>query len=244
MTDNTKNSIRLNKYIADSGYCSRREADQLVDAGKVTIDEKLASIGQQVYPFSIVKVNGQIIKPVTNKIYILFNKPIGIICTNDLAVKDNIRSYINYPELIFPVGRLDRASTGIILLTNDGDIVNKILRAENNKEKEYIVTVDKDINEDFIKQMAQGVKIYNPVLHKEVITNACKVTQTSLRSFKIILQQGLNRQIRRMTKELGYNVKHLARIRIMHLKVGNLAVGTYRHLTPAELDKLFDLIQN
>ena len=243
MPVDNKESIRINKYLAESGICSRREADKLIADKKVLINDMIAITGMQVSLGDIIKVNNQVIKPKKDKTYILFNKPLGVICTNDLDIKGNIRSFINYPELIFPIGRLDKESTGIILLTNDGDIVNKILRAENNKEKEYVVTVDKDISKEFILSMSKGVKIYNPVLHKDVYTNPCKVTQTSLRTFKIILSQGLNRQIRRMTKELGYNVKSLERIRIMHLKIGSLKQGTYRHLTEEELKQLKIMIK-
>jgi pseudouridine synthase len=240
--ENKKETIRLNKYISDSGFCSRREADQIINESRVTINDELAMTGMQVGFDDVVKVDGKVVKPVTNKVYLLLNKPTGVVCTNDLDIKGNIRQFVNYKELIFPVGRLDKDSTGLILLTNDGDIVNKILRCENNKEKEYIVTVDQDIDHDFITKMANGVEIYNPVSHKNQVTLKTKVTQVSHRSFKIILKQGLNRQIRRMTEGLGYKVKSLQRIRIMHLKINDLPLGHWRYLTKEELTKLFEMI--
>ncbi|MCR1809414.1 pseudouridine synthase [Haploplasma modicum] len=233
-----KDEIRLNKYISDSGYCSRREADKIIELGKVKINNEVAVVGSKVKAGDLVTVSGKKVTNNQTRIYLMLNKPVGITCTNDLNVKGNIRTFVNYKELVFPIGRLDKDSSGLILLTNDGDIVNKILRAEYGHEKEYVVTVDKDIDNDFITKMASGVTIYNQAAHKKQKTLETTLEKLDSRTFKIILRQGLNRQIRRMTKELGFNVVSLRRIRIMDLRLGDLKVGEYRYLTNDELISL------
>ncbi len=229
---------RLNKYLSEVGYCSRRAADKLIDAGRVTINGKVPEMGTKVSPEDVVEVDGKLIsKRKQDHIYLAFNKPIGIVCTTDTRVeKDNIIDFINYPKRIFPIGRLDKPSEGLILLTDDGDIVNKILRASNNHEKEYIVTVDKPISQTFIERMANGI----PILDK--VTKKCKVEKLSRLKFKIILTQGLNRQIRRMCEYLNYEVTDLKRTRIMNIKL-DVPVGEYRELTTDELKSLHILIE-
>lgn len=227
-------SISLNKYISSTGSCSRREADKLIEAGRVTINGKVAKKGNRVERKDRVIVDGVPIKNKFKPVYLAFNKPPGITCTTNPQDKDNIIDYIGYSKRIFPVGRLDKASSGLILLTNDGDIVNKILRKENKKEKEYIVTVNPTINSKFLKDLAEGV----PILGKR--TQRCKVTWISKSAFNIVLTQGLNRQIRRMCKHFGYKVQTLKRIRIMHISLGKLEVGKYRHLSKTEVDLIFD----
>lgn len=232
--------MRLNNYISSSGFCSRREADKLISLGKVTVNSKKANVGQTVCENDVVKVSGKIIKPKqkNEKVYIALNKPVGITCTTEKHVKGNIIDYINYKERIFPIGRLDKPSEGLILLTNDGDIVNKILRQENNHEKEYLVTVNKNITDDFINKMQKGVRIFNPVNKKYVTTKKCVVTKVDKNTFKIILTQGLNRQIRRMCEALRYEVTKLKRIRIMNLTLKNLPTGKWRKLTENEVKSL------
>ncbi|VEU80285.1 pseudouridine synthase [Haploplasma axanthum] len=234
--------IRLNKFISDSGYCSRREADKLIEENKVTINGKIALLGTKVGKNDVVKVGNDLISEKAKNIYIMLHKPTGITCTNDLRVEGNIRKYVDYPELIFPIGRLDKDSSGLILLTNDGDIVNKILRAEHGHEKEYVVTVDKDYDYHFTKALSNGVKIYNQVSDKLQVTNKCEVKALDNRTFKIILKQGLNRQIRRMTETLGYNVKSLKRIRVMNVRLGDLRVGEWRYLNDNELKEINKMI--
>ena len=231
--------MRLNNYISSTGICSRREADKLIEQ-KVLINGKVAQIGQPVNEGDVVKVNGKIIKPKKTNVYIALNKPVGITCTTERHVKGNIIDYINYPERIFPVGRLDKPSEGLIILTSDGSIVNKILRSENNHEKEYVVTVNKDITSDFISKMSNGVKIFNPVTNKNVITKKCKVTKVNNRTFKIVLTQGYNRQIRRMCEVFNYEVKKLQRVRIMNLTLKGIAPGKWRKLTEKEVKGLID----
>ncbi len=227
---------RINKYMAETGYCSRREADRLIQAGCVTIDDTIAQIGSKVQPGQIVRVKGQPILPDDDRVYLLLYKPIGITCTTDTRRRDNIIDYLQYPRRIFPVGRLDRDSEGLIILTNDGDIVNKILRAGYRHEKEYRVKVDRPLTDDFIRAMALGV----PIL--DTITLPCTIIRESARTFRIILTQGLNRQIRRMCEYLGYQVVRLTRIRIMHLAIGNLRPGEWRYLTHKEIAELRRLI--
>lgn len=224
---------RINKYLSEAGYCSRRKADQLIDEGRVTINGKVPPMGEKIKEGDEVRVDGQLIsKPKEEFVYLALNKPVGIVCTTDTRVeKDNIIDFMNYPKRIFPIGRLDKPSEGLILLTNDGDIVNKILRARNNHEKEYIVTVNKPINKDFIQRMGNGI----PIL--DTVTNKCFVEQINKNTFRIILTQGLNRQIRRMCEYLDYRVVKLKRIRIMNIKL-DLPVGQYRELTQKELDTL------
>ena len=233
-------TIRINKYLSESGYCSRRAADRLIEEGKVTINGEIPELGTKVNEDDQVKVEGQIIEKSTKqkKIYLAFNKPVGIVCTTDRRVEpDNIIDFIKYPKRIFPIGRLDKSSEGLIFLTNDGDIVNKILRARNNHEKEYIVSVNQPINRDFIQSMSNGVKIL------DTITKNCFVQQLGLKKFKIILTQGLNRQIRRMCESFGYKVKSLKRVRIMNIKL-DIPIGKYREFTKKELLELNDLLKS
>ncbi len=206
--------MRINNYISSSGYCSRRKADEFIKLGKVKINGLKAIIGQDVNDDDIVEVLGKKIVVKNKHIYIALNKPIGITSTTDTNIEDNIIDFIGHKERIFPIGRLDKDSEGLILLTNDGNIVNEILRSSNNHEKDYVVTVDKNIDNNFIDSMSNGIKIFNPVNNKHIITKKCKVTKISNNVFKITLTQGLNRQIRRMCSSLGYNVINLKRIRI------------------------------
>ena len=233
-------ATRINKYLSEVGYCSRRVADRLIEEGKVTINGDIPEIGTKVEEGDQVEVKGQIIKKSTKpkKIYLAFNKPVGIVCTTDRRVEpDNVIDFIKYPKRIFPIGRLDKSSEGLIFLTNDGDIVNKILRARNNHEKEYIVSVNRPINRDFIQSMSNGVKIL------DTITKNCFVQQLGLKKFKIILTQGLNRQIRRMCESFGYKVKSLKRVRIMNIKL-DIPTGKYREFTKGELFELNRLLEN
>ena len=229
---------RLNKAISETGFCSRRDADRLIEKGEVIVNGEIATLGERVRPEDSIKINNKLITKKINKVYLAFNKPKGITCTTDTLIKSNIVSYINYPDRIFPIGRLDKPSEGLIFLTNDGDIVNKILRAKNNHEKEYIVNVDKMINSSFIKKMEDGVEILNTK------TLPCRIKKIDNNTFKIILTQGLNRQIRRMCHALGYEVLKLKRIRIMNIKLGDLKLGEYRHFTNGELERILMLIKN
>ena len=232
-----ENTTRINKFLSETGYCSRREADRLIEQGRVTINGKIPEMGTKVAPGDEVRVNGELVQQKNEKpIYLAFYKPVGIECTTNLGVRDNIVDYINYPERIFPIGRLDKASEGLIFMTNDGDIVNKILRARNNHEKEYIVTVNKPITDRFIDRMANGI----PIL--ETITKKCKVEQISKYVFRIILTQGLNRQIRRMCEYLDYEVTALKRTRIINISL-DVQEGKYRNLTDAEITELNRLIE-
>ncbi|MGP1990650.1 23S rRNA pseudouridine(2604) synthase RluF [Zobellia laminariae] len=230
---------RINKYLSEVGYCSRRAADKLIDQGRVTINGVVPEMGTKITEGDEVHVDGKLIsEPKEKPVYLAFNKPIGIVCTTDTKVeKDNIIEYINYPKRIFPIGRLDKPSEGLILLTNDGDIVNKILRARNHHEKEYLVTVDRAITPDFVERMQKGV----PIL--DTVTRECKVEQIGKYEFKIILTQGLNRQIRRMCEYLDYNVQRLKRIRIMNIKL-DVPVGKWRDLTEAELKEINRLVSS
>ncbi len=231
--------IRINKYLSEIGFCSRRQADQYIEQGRVVVNGKLVSLGERVSNKDKIYIDGKIISlKKSKKIYIAFNKPKGIVCTTDTKrEKNNIIDYINFPSRIFPIGRLDKLSEGLILLTNDGDIVNKILRARNNHEKEYDVLVNKAINNDFIEKMSKGIPILNTV------TRQCFVKQTGTKSFKIILTQGLNRQIRRMCEYLDYEVRKLKRIRIMNIKI-DIESGYYRNLSSTELNELNNLLSN
>lgn len=229
--------MRINKYIASTGLCSRRKAEEYIENGLVTINGEKAILSSIVNEDDEVKLNGEIIQAKKDFVVLLFNKPKGITCTTELDVKDNIIDYINYPERIFPIGRLDKDSTGLILLTNNGDLVNECLRVENGHEKEYVVRVDKPITEQFLKDMAMGVKIFNPVTNSNVVTLPCEIWQTGKATFNIILKQGLNRQIRRMCSALGYNVVTLKRIRFMHLQL-NVKEGQYRLLDEKEVKRL------
>ncbi|HLP64387.1 23S rRNA pseudouridine(2604) synthase RluF [Flavobacterium sp.] len=232
-----ENLIRINKYLSETGFCSRREADKLIDEGRVTVNGKVPEMGTKVTIDDEIRVDGKLVREKKEKrIYLAFHKPVGIECTTNLNVRNNIVDYINYPERIFPIGRLDKASEGLIFMTNDGDIVNKILRARNNHEKEYIVTVNKPITDRFIQRMGNGI----PIL--DTITRKCHVEQVSKYIFKIILTQGLNRQIRRMCEYLGYEVTALKRIRIINISL-DVGVGRYRELTTAEIQQLNQLIE-
>lgn len=232
---------RINKFLSEVGYCSRREADKLIEAGRVTINGVVPEMGTKIAPGDVVHIDGEEIK--NNKesfVYLAFNKPVGIVCTTDTSVeKDNIIDFLNYPKRVFPIGRLDKPSEGLILLTDDGDIVNKILRASNNHEKEYIVKVDKPISQTFIERMSGGI----PLADLNKVTKKCKVEKLSTYQFKIILTQGLNRQIRRMCEYLTYEVETLKRIRIMNIKM-DMPIGEYRELTKEEFIELNLLISN
>ena len=223
---------RLNKFISETGFCSRREADKYIESGKVTINGFKAEVGIQVCEGDVVKVNGRSLKEKPKAVYIAYNKPVGVTCTTERKIQSNIIRAINYPERIFPIGRLDRPSEGLIFLTNEGDIVNKILRAGNNHEKEYVVKVDKPINSTFIQKMSNGIPILGTV------TKKCIVKQISNDTFSMILTQGLNRQIRRMCEYLSYEVITLQRTRIMNVTLKGLPVGKWRHLSEAEMAQI------
>lgn len=229
--------VRINKYISETGFCSRREADRLVEQGSVTISGVKAGMGDRVLPGQVVKVNGRVISGDNEMVYIAFNKPVGVTSTTDKKDKSNIIDYISHEKRIFPIGRLDKDSQGLILLTNDGDIVNKILRAGNNHEKEYIVTVNRLITDDFIKRMGSGVPILG------VNTRKCFLEKIADKTFRIILKQGMNRQIRRMCEHFDYEVTKLQRIRIMNIELGNLKIGQCRDLRNDELSVLNSQIQ-
>lgn len=232
------NSISLNKYISETGICSRREADSWIEAGRVKINGKIAQKGNRVEANDEVTVDAKPLKAKPKEVFIAFHKPAGITCTTDRKDRDNIIDYIGHQERIFHIGRLDKASTGLIFLTNDGDIVNEILRSENNHEKEYIVTVDKALNDRFVERMSNGVPILG------TITKACTVKKIGKNAFNIILTQGLNRQIRRMCEYLGYQVVTLKRIRIMNINLDGLKPGAWRNLTKEELDQLKILVSD
>lgn len=229
---------RINKFLSEAGVCSRREADRALEAGLIRIGDRVAVLGDRVRGNEIVYYKGKPVRKETERVLIAFHKPKGIVCTTSKKEGVNIVDYIGYPKRIYPVGRLDKDSTGLILLTNDGDIVNKMMRSGNRHEKEYVVTVNRDITDDFIMQMSNGV----PIL--DTVTRRCKVRQTGAREFRIILTQGLNRQIRRMCEALGYRVKTLKRIRVMNIHLGDLKEGAYRDVTEEEWRKLRRLVQN
>lgn len=226
--------IRLNKFISSSGMCSRREADRLIESGKVTINGIIADLGSRVFEGDFVEADGKPVIPEDNSIYIAFNKPLGITCTTDKRDPSNIIDYINFNERIFPVGRLDKNSSGLILLTNNGDIVNRLLRSENGHEKEYVVTLDRPYDSKFIKNMSSGV----PVLGR--MTLPTEVFPVNAKTFRIILRQGMNRQIRRMCEYLGYRVTRLKRIRFINIELGDLATGKWRYLTAGEKKELLE----
>ncbi|WP_291637418.1 23S rRNA pseudouridine(2604) synthase RluF [Clostridium sp.] len=236
--ENSAEKIRLNKFISETGFCSRRVADKLIDGGKVTVNGKIPEMGTKVSTTDYIEINGNPLKNKEELVYLAFNKPIGITCTTEHKVKGNIVDFINFPKRIFPIGRLDKPSQGLIFLTNDGDIVNKILRSGNNHEKEYLVTVDNPITPDFIKNMANGI----PVLG--TITKKCFVKKERKYVFRIILTEGLNRQIRRMCEYLGYAVVRLERLRIMNVSINNLPIGKWRYLTENELTGINNLISD
>jgi 23S rRNA pseudouridine2604 synthase len=237
MEENT--GTRINKYLSEVGFCSRRAADKLIEEGRVQINGKVPEMGTKVSSSDEIKVDGKIIQDKKEaNVYLIFNKPRGIVCTTDTKREaDNIIDYINFPERIFPIGRLDKPSEGLIFLTNDGDIVNKILRARNNHEKEYVVTVNLPITKDFIEQMSNGV----PIL--DTVTRKCEVKQLDRYKFRIVLTQGLNRQIRRMCEYLGYEVRQLKRIRIMNIML-DIPIGHYRHFTEEELEEMNALLED
>lgn len=227
--------MRLNQYISSAGFCSRRRAEQFIKQGQVTINGEIALLREDVAAGDVVKVAGELILAKENKIYLIFNKPPGITCTAASHIEGNIINYINYPERIFPVGRLDKQSEGLILLTNDGSIVNDLLKVENNQEKDYLVTVNREITEEFIRKMASGVNIYNPRKKDYQLTKQCNVSKISTYQFKITLSQGLNRQIRRMCRRFQYTVTKLQRVRIKNISLNQLEVGEWRHLTTDEI---------
>lgn len=228
---------RINKYLADSGYCSRREADRLVAQGRVMIDGRVAVMGERVMDGALITVNGKKLTGDGEKVYLALNKPRGIVCTADPREKFNVVDYLNYPVRVYPVGRLDKDSEGLLFMTSDGDIVNRLLRAAGGHEKEYDVVVDKKVTDDFVKKMSEGV----PVLDR--ITLPCRVIRTGERSFNIVLVQGMNRQIRRMCEYLGYRVESLRRTRIMNIRLGNMQPGDWRRLTRTELTELFSALE-
>lgn len=235
----TDSSVRLNKYISESGICSRRDADRYIEQGLVIINGKRAAIGSQVMPGDVVKVNGQLIeaREQDNLVLIALNKPVGIVSTTEAGEKNNIVDFVNHSERVFPIGRLDKDSQGLIFLTNHGDLVNKILRAGNDHQKEYVVTVNKPVTDEFISGMSAGVPILGTV------TKKCKVKQEAPFAFRITLVQGLNRQIRRMCEHFGYEVTKLERVRIMNVSLTGLPVGEWRDLTDDELVEMFDAIE-
>lgn len=224
--------IRLNKYVADSGYCSRREADRIIMEGRVRIDGRVGVLGDRVLPGMTVTVDNHPIATQSKKVYLALNKPVGIVCTTDPREPMNVVDYLDYPVRIFPVGRLDKDSSGLLLMTSDGEIVNRLLRAAGGHEKEYEVEVDRPVTKEFLEGMMKGV----PIL--DTVTLPCKVRRTGERSFNIIIVQGLNRQIRRMCEYFGYNVRSLRRIRIMNIRLGNMKPGQWRELTQAEFAEL------
>jgi 23S rRNA pseudouridine2604 synthase len=228
----SEDSVRINKYLSEAGICSRREADRLIEEGKVTVDGIAAVMGTKVNGSQKICVHGKLVKHEEKMVLLAFNKPVGIVCTTQKKEKNNIVDYIHYPQRIYPVGRLDKDSQGLILMTNNGDIVNKMMRAGNMHEKEYIVDVDKPITAEFLKGMAKGV----PIL--DTLTRECKIEQIGKYTFRIIITQGLNRQIRRMCEYFGYQVIKLERIRIMNIALGNLKQGNYRNITKEELHQL------
>jgi 23S rRNA pseudouridine2604 synthase len=236
LENKNEHSINLNKFISSTGICSRREAEKFIIEGRVTINGKTTQLGNRVFDGDIVKVNGQLLKSKPKTLYIAFNKPVGIVCTTDSKERNNIVKYINHHERLFPIGRLDKPSQGLIFLTNDGDIVNKILRAGNNHEKEYIVTVDKKITDEFISKIGNGIPILG------TITKKCKVEKISDYVFKIILTQGLNRQIRRMCEYLDFEVTKLNRTRIMNVNLDKLKIGDWRELSSEEMELINKMI--
>lgn len=232
MEASKKDGIRLNKFLSEAGVCSRRQADQYVADGRVTVDGRMAELGQKVSPSQDVRVDGRRVSGRAKRVLLAFHKPKGIVCTSEKRERDNIVDYIGYPERIYPMGRLDKDSTGLILLTNDGELMNEILRARNYHEKEYEVTVNRPLTKSFLKQMREGVEIL------DTVTRPCEVTRTGVFTFRIVLTQGLNRQIRRMCEALGYRVRELKRVRIMNIHLDDLPVGKYRKLRREELLEL------
>lgn len=230
--------IRLNKYLSEAGICSRREADRLIESGRVTVDGKRAEMGMKVSSSQVVRVGKKEVKPKDEMVLLAVNKPVGIVCTEEKKEKNNIIKFLKYPTRITYIGRLDKDSEGLLLMTNNGDIINKMMRAGNQHEKEYKVRVNKPITDEFIEKMGNGV----PIL--DTITRKCKVEKIGEYTFRIILTQGLNRQIRRMCEYLGYKVTRLERTRVMNIELGNLKPGEYRHVSEAEIAKLYELIKD
>ena len=226
-------TMRLNKYLSDAGVCSRREADRLTEAGEITVNGKRAETGMQVESGDVVVVKGKTVVPEEKKVYLAFNKPRGIVCTAEKREKNNVIDYLSYPVRIYPVGRLDKDSEGLLLMTNQGELVNRIMRAGNYHEKEYQVTVDHEVTDEFVRHMQTGVPILGTV------TRPCTVRKTGKTSFTIVLTQGLNRQIRRMCEYCGCRVKKLVRVRVMNIELGNLPKGQYRDVTEAEMQELY-----
>lgn len=230
--------VRLNKYLSEAGVCSRREADRLIESGKVTVDGKRAETGMKILPGQLVRVGKKVVSRQDEMIVLAVNKPAGIVCTEERRERSSIVRYLNYPVRVTYIGRLDKDSKGLLLMTNNGDIINKMMRAGNRHEKEYKVTVDKEITKEFVDRMAAGVEIL------DTVTRPCEVKRIGKYTFSIILTQGLNRQIRRMCEALGYQVKELVRLRIMNIELGNLKEGEYRKLTDEELDGLYEQIRD
>ena len=235
--------VRLNKYLSDAGVCSRREADRLIESGRVTVDGKMASPGTKVEPGQEVRIGKKVIKNHTEKIVLAVNKPAGIVCTEDKKEKKNIIRYLNYPVRVTYAGRLDKDSEGLLIMTNDGDLINGMMRARYGHEKEYKVTVNQPITDEFVYRMASGVRIIDREKKMDVITRPCKVEKIGKYTFSIILTQGLNRQIRRMCDALGYKVTRLVRVRIMNVKLGGLKTGAVRKLTEQELKELYEQVK-
>ena len=230
--------VRLNKYLSEAGVCSRREADRLIETGRVTVDGQRAQTGMRIVPGQVVKVGNKVVSKQDEMIVLAVNKPRGIVCTEERRERDSIVRFLNYPVRVTYIGRLDKDSHGLLLMTNNGDIINKMMRAANKNEKEYKVTVDKEITEDFLKKMASGV----PIL--DTVTRPCTVKKIGKYTFSIILTQGLNRQIRRMCEALGYEVKDLLRVRVMNITLDGLKDGQYRKLTDQELNELYDQLKD
>lgn len=230
--------VRLNKYLSEAGVCSRREADRLIETGRVTVDGQRAQTGMRIVPGQVVKVGNKVVSKQDEMIVLAVNKPRGIVCTEERRERDSIVRFLNYPVRVTYIGRLDKDSHGLLLMTNNGDIINKMMRAANKHEKEYKVTVDKEITEDFLKKMAVGV----PIL--DTVTRPCTVKKIGKYTFSIILTQGLNRQIRRMCEALGYEVKDLLRVRVMNITLDGLKDGQYRKLTDQELNELYDQLKD
>lgn len=233
-----KECIRLNKYLSEAGVCSRREADRLIESGRVTVDGRRAETGMKVIPGQVVRIGKKVVSKQDEMVVLAVHKPAGIVCTEERRERNSIVRFLNYPVRVTYVGRLDKDSRGLLLMTNNGDIINKMMRAGNYHEKEYKVTVDKAVTSEFLRRMAEGV----PIL--DTVTRPCRVQKIGKYTFSIILTQGLNRQIRRMCDALGYQVKDLLRIRIMNIELGNLKEGEYRKLTDEELDSLYEQIRN
>ena len=233
-----KEPVRLNKYLSEAGVCSRREADRLIESGRVTVDGQRAQTGMRITPGQVVKVGRKVVSKQDEMIVLAVNKPRGIVCTEERRERNSIVRFLDYPVRVTYIGRLDKDSRGLLLMTNNGDIINKMMRAANYHEKEYKVTVDKEITDDFIRKMASGVAIL------DTVTRPCRVEKLGKYTFRIILTQGLNRQIRRMCETLGYEVKDLVRVRIMNIRLGSLKEGEYRKLTDAELNELHEMLRN